>query len=502
MKFINRLLLTYYSPLLRQLDTSIHRYEASQHETFRQLMQHMDSTRFAQEHQLDHNSDYEQFRKQVPVREYDDFQPYIHSIQCGEQNILWNEPVQWFAKSSGTSSGKSKFIPITPANLKHCHYRGFQLMLAHYLRQHPDSGMMYGKALTLGGSVAADSRTGDLSAILLQNSPKVAEWIRTPERKTALIPNFEQKVEQICRECSHKNVTSFSGVPSWNLLLLRRILDYAGKGNLLEIWPNLELFMHGGTYFEPYREQFRKLIPSDQMHYLENYNASEGYFAFQDDLQEQGMRLVLDNGVFYEFIPLEQLPKVLDGDLSPILPLSGIQVGQEYALVISTNSGLWRYLIGDTVRFTSNQPHRIIITGRTQLYINTFGEELMINNAEKALAVACQATGAIVSEYTVAPIFFQGSEKGRHEWLIEFETQPQVSLENFAEKLDQALCQQNSDYEAKRNGTMERLKITSIPKGTFYRWMEQRGKVGGQNKVPRLYPKRDFIEQLNQLIIN
>lgn len=508
MNAIHRILTSYFRPLLRQIEASGKDFEASQQRTFRMLMNHVADTQFGKDHQLTKDTAYEAFRSCVPVREYDDFQPYIHRLLQGEDFLLWDERVRWFAKSSGTSSEKSKHIPITPHNLRHCHYRGFQAMVATYLRNNPDSKMMLGKALTLGGSVVPNplssgdlhSFSGDLSAILLKNSPSLVEIIRTPRRETALVADFETKVERICRECSKANVTNIAGVPSWNLLLLNKVIEYNQAQNLLDVWPNMELFMHGGTHFEPYKEQFRRLIPSDRMHYVENYNASEGYFAFQDDFKDPGMRLALDNGVFYEFIPQDKVEAVLQGDLSHVLPLEAVVTGQSYALVISTDSGLWRYLIGDCVCFVNTRPHKLIITGRTKLFINTFGEELMIGNTEKALSLTCQTTGAVVAEYSVAPMPLDKQGKGGHEWIVEFEQLPEdEDLEAFAGQLDQALCEQNSDYEAKRKGTMNALKLTCVPKGTFYRWMEQRGKTGGQNKVPRLFPERKFVEALKEV---
>ena len=509
MNTIHRILQTYFRPLLRQIEASGQAFEASQQRTFRMLMQHVAETQFGKEHSLTKDTTYETFRRNVPVREYNDIQPYIDRLRAGEDYILWDERVHWFAKSSGTSSDRSKFIPITSHNLTHCHYRGFQAMVATYLRNNPDSKMFLGKSLTLGGSVTPNPLTGtgktqsfsgDLSAILLKNSPAPIEITRTPGRATALIGNFEEKIARICKECSQQNVTNFAGVPSWNLILLNQVMEYNHANNLLDIWPNLELFMHGGTHFEPYREQFRRLIPSDRMHYVENYNASEGYFAFQDEFGDPGMRLALDNGVFYEFIPQDKVEAVLQGDLSHVLPLEAVVTGQSYALVISTDSGLWRYLIGDCVRFVNTHPHKLIITGRTQLFINLFGEELMIGNTEKALSQTCQTTGAVVSEYSVAPMPLDKQGKGGHEWVVEFEQLPEdEDLEAFAGQLDQALCEQNSDYEAKRKGTMNALKLTCVPKGTFYRWMEQRGKTGGQNKVPRLFPERKFVEALKEV---
>lgn len=505
MNTLNRALLTWFRPLLAALEECRRHPEQVQENTFRQLAAGGTGTAFGREHGFSRNMDYAAFRRLVPVREYDNLRPYIDRARSGEDSVLWNEPVRWFAKSSGTSSDKSKFIPVTPDNLKRCHYRGFRLMLASYLQNNPDSRIMLGKALTLGGSVAPDALgrehifSGDLSAILLKNSPFAAELLRVPARKTALIADFSEKVERICRECSRADVTNFSGVPSWNLILMNRILEYNQVRTLPEIWPNLELFMHGGISFEPYREQFRKIIPSDRMHYLENYNASEGYFAFQDEPGDRGMLLTLDNGVFYEFIPLDELDRALGGDSSAAVPLEGVRTGIPYALVITTNSGLWRYLIGDCIEFTSIRPYKIVITGRTKLFINAFGEELMIGNAERALADACRQCGATVADYTVAPVFMEGSGKGAHEWAVEFSHTPEgFDPEHFADLLDAALCRQNSDYEAKRtaNATMERLRLRQVPAGTFLQWMQLRGKAGGQHKVPRLFRDRRYLEDI------
>ena len=379
-------------------------------------------------------------------------------------------------------------------------------MLASYIHNNPGSNIFNGKALTLGGSVIPDRSgkiyTGDLSALLLKNTPAIIELIRTPSRKTALIGNFEEKLEAICRESAQKNVTNFSGVPSWNLMLLNKILEHTGKTDILQIWPNMELFMHGGTGFEPYRPLFNKLIPSDSMHYLENYNASEGYFAFQDREDDNGMLLTVNNGIFYEFIPMEMLDDVLQGKVWEIPILAEVKTGVNYAIVISTIGGLWRYLIGDCVQFSSVYPHKITITGRTQLCINAFGEELMISNAEQALAMACAECGCTVAEFTVAPVFMElrdnsQTSKGFHRWAIEFETPPQDTAQ-FAAILDRSLTQTNSDYEAKRasDATMKQLELITLEKGTFLQWMRQKGKVGGQNKVPRLHKDTQFIEQL------
>lgn len=508
---INKVVMAALSPLLRKFDQGCAHPGTVQNHVFRQLLEAGRDTAFGHEYGFDGIRDYTEYRRAVPVREYDGFAPYIERLRRGENYVLWNEKVRWFAKSSGTSSDKSKYIPVTPSNLSGCHYSGFKTMLATYIRRYPDSRLFNGKALTLGGSVKVDelsgggARNGDLSAILLSNSPSVAEIVRTPSKDVAMMADFREKIEGICRVCSKQNVTNFSGVPSWNLIMIERLLEYNNVRYLTDIWPNLELFMHGGISFEPYRERYRRLIPSDRMHYLENYNASEGYFALQDDPAQKGMALTLDNGVFFEFIPMRSLDKVLAGESDEVYTVDEVHTGVRYAMVITTNSGLWRYLIGDCVEFTSLCPHRIIITGRTQLYINAFGEELMIHNAEEALSEACRECGVEVTDYTVAPVFMDESHaKGAHQWVVEFSAGSQGAvrdperLEHFRKMLDAALCRRNSDYEAKRTGdvTMTMLELNSVPPGTFYGWMEERGKTGGQNKVPRLSNDRKIVEQI------
>ncbi|HIZ85532.1 MAG TPA: GH3 auxin-responsive promoter family protein [Candidatus Coprenecus stercoravium] len=511
MSVINKVVMAALSPLLRKFDQGCAHPGAVQEKVFRELLDSGKRTVFGNEHGFGEIRDYRDYIRRVPVREYDQFAPYIERLRRGENYVLWNEKVRWFAKSSGTSSDKSKYIPVTPANLSGCHYSGFKTMLATYIRRYPDSGLFRGKALTLGGSVRVDelsdkgARNGDLSAILLSNSPSVAEIVRTPSKDIAMLADFEQKIEGICRVCSKQNVTNFSGVPSWNLIMIEKLLEYNNAKYLTDIWPNLELFMHGGISFGPYRERYRRLIPSERMHYLENYNASEGYFALQDDPAQKGMALTLDNGVFFEFIPMRFLEKVLAGESDEVYTVNEVRTGVTYAMVITTNSGLWRYLIGDCVEFTSLCPHRIIITGRTRLYINAFGEELMIHNAEEAMSQACRECGVEVTDYTVAPVFMDEShDKGAHQWVVEFAAGSQSvmkdpeRLEHFGDVLDAALCQHNSDYEAKRTGnvTMTRLVLSPVPVGTFYGWMHSRGKTGGQNKVPRLSNDRKIVEQI------
>ena len=503
MTLINKICLSYLSPMLKRVEKSRREPMLFQSNCFENLLRNGTGTRFGADHHFSSILTIRDFQKKVPVRDYNAFQPYIHRLRSGEHYVLWNQKVKWFAKSSGTSSDKSKYIPITPDNLRECHLGGFKRLVGSYLQRHPQSRLLSGKALTLGGSVQLDDMnnhgtfSGDLSAILLKNSPRVAEWVRTPSRETALIAHFQEKIEKICRLCSKQNVTNFAGVPSWNLVLINRLLEYNRVRHLTDIWPNLELFMHGGINFEPYRAQYREIIPGDTMNYVESYNASEGYFAFQDDEQESSMLLTLDNGVFYEFIPMDKYHDALIQQPVELDTIESVSVNKPYAVVISTNSGLWRYLIGDCVEFTSLYPHKIKITGRTQLYLNAFGEELMISNVENALAKASLECNVSVIEYTVAPVYMERGQKGAHQWLIEFR-QPPGDMDAFTDALDKALCSLNSDYEAKRtnNTTILRPHVVSLPEGTFLRWMKKQHKVGGQNKIPRLFNDRHFVEEL------
>ncbi|HOO43269.1 MAG TPA: GH3 auxin-responsive promoter family protein, partial [Bacteroidales bacterium] len=430
------------------------------------------NTVFGKDHKISGIKSIDAFQQRIPLHTYNQIEPYIQRSLKGEENILWDKPVQWFALSSGTSSAKSKFIPMNRENLQFCHYKGMLTILSSYVRTFPKSKLFLGKSLTLGGNRHIDKSIdtsccyGDLSAFLLINTPLFARMFTTPTKRIGLIPDFEYKIEQVSKLIARQNLVSFSGVPSWNLILMRKVLEITGKSNLSELWPHMELFMHGGVSFEPYRVHYKSLFPSPDMHYLETYNASEGFFAFQTS--------------YTRFLTMDNVEK-----------------DKPYAMVISTNSGLWRYLIGDTVRFTGLYPHKIRITGRTRLFINTFGEELMIENAERALAHACDVTGASVHEYTVAPVFMDTRKKGTHQWLIEFESMP-PDMETFTQILDRALMDQNSDYEAKRldTGTMDMPQITSMKTGSFYRWMALNDKLGGQNKVPRLWSTRQYAEAL------
>ena len=506
MNLINSIFLKYSHSLLKELDMSREDPMPFQHKWFRHLIENGANSAFGVEHGMDGIKSIRDFQQKVPIRDYNALSPYINRLLAGEDYVLWNTKVKTFAKSSGTSSDKSKFIPVSHESLQITHYGGFRRMLASFVEANPNTGIFKGKALTLGGSIVPDKSgkiyTGDLSALLLKNSPAIIELIRTPGRKTALIGYFEQKLQAICKECTKENVTNFSGVPSWNLMLLNKILEYSGKRDISQVWPNMELFMHGGTGFESYRPLFQKLIPIGTMHYLENYNASEGYFAFQDDESQNGMLITANNGIFYEFVPMDILDDVLAGKHTEIPTLAEVETGINYAIVISSIGGLWRYLIGDCVQFVSTYPHKIVITGRTQLCINAFGEELMISNAEQALAMACKECGCSVAEFTVAPAFMKlegdsHASKGYHKWAVEFAAPPADTVA-FAAVLDKCLTAVNSDYEAKRaaDATMLQLELIALKPGTFLKWMRQRGKVGGQNKVPRLHNDSKFIDQL------
>ena len=489
-------------PIFERRYRQIERYatdaEALQRGVLARLVETGCSTEWGHRHHFDSVQSYEQFAAATSVTNYDDLKTDIDRMRHGEKGILWPDMVRWYAKSSGTTSDKSKFIPVSQQGLKDTHYAGGTDAVVMYLHNYPESRFFNGRGLILGGSHSPNynlnhSLVGDLSAILIENINPMVNFLRIPSKKTALLADFEQKRDRIAREALHRNVTSLSGVPSWMLSVLTRVMELSGKDSLLDVWPNLEVFFHGGVAFTPYREQYRRLIPSPQMHYEETYNASEGFFAIQSDPADPALLLMIDYGIFYEFIPLDELDK----PNPTVLPLWGVETGRNYAMVITTSSGLWRYLIGDTVRFTCTAPYKFIITGRTKFFINAFGEELIVDNAENGLAEACRQTGAQVLEYTAAPIFMDENGHCRHQWLIEF-SQPPADVEAFAEALDQALQHQNSDYEAKRfkNITLQRLQLVTARPSLFNDWLRSQGKLGGQHKVPRLSNTRDIIEQM------
>ena len=454
-------------------------------------------TQWAAAHRYAPGMDYDRFAERTPISTYDDFKDDIDRMRRGEADVLCKGRVKWYAKSSGTTNDKSKFIPVSARYLRDTHYAGGTDAVALYLRNNPKSRLFDGRALILGGSHAPNynlphSLVGDLSSILIENINPLVNLVRTPSKKVALLSDFEEKRDRIAAVASRPNVTNLSGVPSWMMAVLNRVIELTGKP-ICEVWPNLEVFFHGGVAFTPYREQYRRLIANPGMHYMETYNASEGFFGLQDDPADPAMLLMIDYGVFYEFVPLEDvgMPE------AQAVPLWEVETGRNYAMVITTTGGLWRYMIGDTVRFTQTDPYKFVITGRTKSFINAFGEELIVDNAERGLQAACAATGAQVKDYTAAPVFMNDRGSCRHQWLIEFDRPPQ-SLETFAEKLDQALQTLNSDYEAKRykNLTLQRLEVIAAPKGLFDLWLKSKGKLGGQHKVPRLCNDRRIMDEV------
>lgn len=472
----------------------------AQREVLQDLVTSAQYTEFGRRYNFSNLFSVKAFKEAVPIHEYEDLKPYIERIMEGEQNLLWNTPINWFAKSSGTTSDKSKFIPVSEEGLQDGHYRASKDVLSLYYCYKPDSALLTGKGLIIGGShtinpMNQEAQYGDLSAVLLQNSPFWGHWLRTPDLEIALMDEWENKIEKLAQTTIHENVTSISGVPTWTLVLFRRILELTGKQTIREVWPSLELYMHGGVSFTPYRENFRQLIGKD-INYLDMYNASEGFFAAQDDPSNDGMLLFTDHGIFMEFMPVSEY-----GTAHPrTVGLQEVELGQQYALVISTNAGLWRYLVGDTVEFTSLRPFRVKVSGRLKHFINAFGEEVIVDNTDRAIAKACQQTEAIVTDYTAAPVYFSESSNGAHEWLIEFEKTP-ADLSEFIRLLDQSLQELNSDYEAKRHKDIAlRLpKVQVVASGTFASWMRHKGKLGGQHKVPRLSNDRKLLEEIIQL---
>ncbi|MGG8496255.1 GH3 auxin-responsive promoter family protein [Tenacibaculum sp. TC6] len=471
-----------------------------QNEVLLKLINTAKNTEFGKQYDFSAIISYEDFSSKVPIQKYESIEPSIERCRKGEQNIFWPTQIRWFAKSSGTTNAKSKFIPVSDEAIENCHFKAGKDMLCLYINNNEDAQLFTGKGLRLGGSSAVyednNSYFGDLSAIIIENMPFWADFSSAPKQEVALMSEWETKMEAIINETIHENITSLAGVPSWMLVLLNKVLEKTGKENILEVWPNLEVYFHGGVNFSPYIDQYKKLIPKKDFRYYEIYNASEGFFAIQDRNNSDELLLMLDYGIFYEFIPMSEY----DGENSTAIPLSEVTTDVNYALVITTNAGLWRYLIGDTIKFTSIDPYRIKITGRTKHYINVFGEELIIENAEEGLKAACEKTNASIKDYTVGPIFMNDTAQGAHEWIIEFDKAPD-NLDFFTELLDNYLKNCNSDYEAKRynNMTLSMPKVHKARKGLFYDWLKVKGKLGGQHKVPRLSNKREFIEELLNL---
>ena len=468
-----------------------------QNELLFNLLQTAKDTETGRKYEFSSIKTYQEFNQRLPIVNYESVQPQIERSRLGEQNINWPTPVKWFAKSSGTTNAKSKFIPVSSESLEHCHYAASKDLLCMYLNNNPSSQLFTGKSLRLGGSKELYKENGtvfgDLSAILIDNMPFWAEFRSTPSSKVSLMSDWETKMKAIVNETTNENVTSLAGVPSWMLVLLNNVLEQTGKENLFEIWPNLEVYFHGGVSFNPYINQYKTLLPKQNFNYYEIYNASEGFFAIQDLNHSSDLLLMLDYGIFYEFIPMNTYG-TLD---QTVIPLREVKLNTNYALIITTNAGLWRYKIGDTIKFVSLSPYRIKVTGRTKHHINAFGEELIIENAEEALKKVCKQTNADIVDYTAAPIFMNGKEKGAHEWLFEFKKPPE-SIADFSELLDNTLKSLNSDYEAKRlnNMTLTKPKVHVAKPNLFYHWLKKNNKLGGQHKVPRLSNSRDYIEEL------
>ncbi|MBY5951907.1 GH3 auxin-responsive promoter family protein [Algoriphagus marincola] len=501
MEVINSFMTWVFKSRLGQIEYFKKAPHAAQDSVLKDLIEAGKQTKFGKEFDFSSFKSYQDFAKNVPLNDYEGFKPYIDRVMKGEQNLIWNTEIEWFSKSSGTTSSRSKYIPVTEESLEECHFKGGKDMVTIYVNNYPDSKLFSGKSLTIGGSLESNplnsnskAKAGDISAVIMRNLPIWAQFARTPSLEVALMNEWEAKIEKMARETMDENVVSIAGVPTWTIVLLRRILEIKKAKNILEVWPNLEVFFHGAVAFGPYRNLFKELIPSDKMRYMETYNASEGFFGLQDQIDSDELLLLLDYGIFYEFIPMESW----EDENPTVLPLWEVEVGKNYALVISTNGGLWRYKIGDTVRFTSTKPYRFKISGRTKHFINAFGEEVIVENAEKAVEFAAEKTEATIENFTAAPAYFgNNGEKGAHEWIIEFAKNP-TDLAKFEELLDQHLREINSDYDAKRHKDLALVKpiIHVAESGLFQEWLRKKGKLGGQNKVPRLSNSRDYLDEL------
>lgn len=497
-KLLNQTFKAYYSLRMRRIEKYMKRPLEAQEDIFKQLVLSAKQTEWGKQFDYKHLKTMEQYAQRIPIQSYESLQPYIERMMMGERNILWNGRINWFSKSSGTTSSRSKFIPVSKDNLERCHLRGSWDAMTLLYNQRPDARIFELRSLIMAGNwkhyeANPKTRIGDISAIMVDRMPNIAKPFFAPDFETALMEDFEAKIEQTARLSSQTDdIVTIAGVPTWVIVLFRRVLELTGKSNILEVWPNFQFYIHGGVSFLPYRTQFEQLLPSDQVSYQEVYNASEGYFGIQSNLADRDMLLLLANGVYYEFIPMEEW----ENEQPKTVNLADVEIGKAYAIVISTNAGLWRYTPGDTIQFTSTNPYKFKIIGRTKQYINTFGEEVIVENADQALAYACEQTGAIVQDYTAAPIYMEDG-KGGHEWLVEFNRMPR-DMERFIELLDGRLQQINSDYEAKRykNMALACLQLHPIPKGTFQSWLKSKGKSGSQVKVPRLANSREYVEEV------
>jgi hypothetical protein len=495
---------TIISWYLKKRESDIQRIISSPHEVqeevFSKLIKSAKDTVWGKQYNYANIKTVEQFKREVPIGNYESHSLYIERIMKGEQNVLWPSEVKWFAKSSGTTSAKSKFIPVTYESLEECHFQGGKDAMLMYLINKPESEMFEGKGLIVGGShqlnqlyTESNSFYGDLSAVMMQNMPFWAHYFRTPDLSIAIMDNWDEKLEKMARATLNENVTNISGVPTWTIMLIEKLFEITGKSNLKDIWPNIELYIHGGVSYVPYKKRFERMIQKEDMHYLETYNASEGFLGIQHRLNKNDMLLMLDYGIYYEFMPMEEYGK----DHPKTYALHEVEPNINYAIVMSSNAGLWRYIIGDTIKFTSINPFLFKISGRTKHYINAFGEELIVENADQAIANACLQCNATVKDYTAAPIFFNNSNIGTHEWVIEFENTPD-NMQEFCKVLDEELKKLNSDYEAKRYNDIAIIKpiIHAAPAGTFHSWLKMKGKLGGQHKVPRLCNSREYMDEI------
>lgn len=504
MEIINSILTWVMKKRIHEVELFMKYPHEVQKEVLTKLLLAAKHTEFGKQYGFESIKTREDFKNRIPLYNYETLFPYINRLMQGEQQILWPSEIRWFAKSSGTTGSRSKFIPVSQEALDDCHYKGGKDMISIYVNNFPDTKVFTGKTLAIGGSHQinpmdknSNSRYGDVSAVIMKNLPLWAQMTRTPSLETALMENWDKKIDKMAKETAEENVTNITGIPTYTIVLIEKILENTGAKDILEVWPNLELFVHGAVAFTPYKELFKKLIPNPSMRYLETYNATEGFFGIQDQPDSDEMLLMLDYGVYYEFIPMESYneedPKTID--------LEEVALGKNYALVISTNAGLWRYVIGDTIKFTSLSPYRIKISGRTKHFINAFGEEVVIENAEKAIAIACEATGATINNFTAGPQYYGEDNRGYHEWVIEFTHAP-TDLARFTSLLDDSLRKINSDYDAKRHKdiALKAPVVHEVPKGTFYAWMKKRGKLGGQNKVPRLANNREYLDDILEMV--
>ncbi len=504
MSFLNSILSWVMKKRIHQIDLFLKYPFDVQSEIMKKLIATAKNTEFGKKYDFASITSLEEYQSRVPIVTYEEIFPYIDRIMKGDQNVLWPSEIKWFAKSSGTTNARSKFIPVSEESLDDCHFKGGKDLISIYMNNYPDSEMFSGKGLAIGGSHQinqfdpnADSYYGDVSAVILQNLPLWAQWVRTPSLDIALMDKWEEKIEKMTEVTSKEDVSTISGVPTWTVVLLQSILRTTGKSNILEVWPNLEVFFHGAVAFDPYRDLFKSLVPSDKMRYVEIYNASEGFFGIQDLKKPGDMLLMLDYGIFYEFVPLDKINE----ENPKAFTLGEVEVDKNYAMIISTNAGLWRYMIGDTIRFTNLSPFRFRITGRTKHFINAFGEEVIVENAEYAITKACRATGAVIDNFTAGPIYLEENSKGGHEWVIEFVTDPD-DIKRFTNLLDESLREINSDYDAKRSYdlALHEPMIHVAPRGTFYDWLKSKGKLGGQNKVPRLANNREYLDEILNIL--